>query len=248
MAFQNSDTKMIMDTIGKVNTMISSVNVDCVPGSQCDTDKTRDELLKIYNDAKRTAATAPTNLDTSRENYYKFVLGDGYTEFHEKEVEKKASIFISDKTNLFFKALNTSVVTLEDYIKELNSIKYAKTLDKLVEGFESADLSKTLDVYLKDTSNTSNINERKVFYEQENYESLLWWYNVWFYIYLFLLIVLIISIFMINNQKTFMTNMGIFVLFVAYIFLAKPLLFLIVYIIKQLGSLLPKNVYLSLNS
>lgn len=253
-----TNQKLIMDTIGKINTMVTSVGSNCDPGSTCYTDKTRNELLQIYNDAKRTELTAPGDKDIAKENYYKFILGDGYAEFQEKEAEKEAGKFISEITNVFFVALNKSVVTLEDYINLLNDIKYAKTLDALVEGGESFSgsgssddgqaLSQTLDIYLQKTNNTTNLNERKVYYEQENYDLLVWWYKVWLYTYIFLLVILLISIFLVDNKNTFMTNMGILTLFVAYIFIAKPILYFIVYIVKQINTFLPKNVYLSLNS
>jgi hypothetical protein len=252
-----TNQKLLMDTIGKINTMVSSVSSSCDPGSQCYITKTKNELLQIYNDAKSTEATAPADKEIAKENYYKFILGDEYPQFQKKEVEKKASVFISGITSSFFTALNKTIVTLEDYINILNDIKYAKTLDSLIEGDRSSTdgsstdgtaLSKTLGIYAKKTNNMTNLNERKVYYEQENYESLLWWYKLWLYTYLFLLVVFLISIFLVDNKNSFMTNMGILTLFVAYIFITKPILYFIVYIVKQINSFLPKNVYLSLNS
>lgn len=280
-AMHETNHKLITDTISKVNTMVSSVSNNgsggsnsCQPGSQCYINKVSNELLQIYNNAKRTAATAPGDLEVAKENYYKFILGDKYIEFLRQEIEKKADVYISEKTNEFFMALNMTVLVFEDYIIALRNIRYGKTLNTLIEGekannmlegFESSllpngnvlseksqssnetALSKTLGIYLNDTKNMTNLNERKVFYEQESYDSLIWWYKVWFYTYIFLLVVFLISIFLVNNNNSFMTNMGILTLFIAYIFIAKPILYLIVYLVKQINSLLPKNIYLSLN-
>ena len=90
------------------------------------------------------------------------------------------------------------------------------------------------------------MNDRKTYYENQNYNILLDWYMFFSWIYWLLGIIFIISIFIVKNDLTVKTKIIYTVNIVLYFLLMKYIIIYILKLLVYLYNLLPKNVYNSM--
>ena len=90
------------------------------------------------------------------------------------------------------------------------------------------------------------MNDRKTYYENQNYNTLTDWYMFFSWIYWLLGIIFIISIFIVKNDLTIKTKIIYTVNIVLYFLLMKYIIIYILKLLFYLYNLLPKNVYNSM--
>ena len=228
------------ETLNQLSTLISSSSqiILCPPGSDCDKTKKTNDLYQKYINEQTLLKNGPSNVNIAEKNYYTFSLGEnGYSEFEDKKINSQIDKIVLDKTNEFegqidqCKTLNNSmnyVITNINNVKELND-KYKK------ENLELKD----------DIINSGSdilTNDRKSFYEKQNYDTLLNWNRLWFYMYCCLLFVFIIMIFISNtNNYSFRFKLGLVLFFCIYNFLFYRFILYSISFVKYINKLLPKN-------
>lgn len=233
---------LIVKAMNQVNQVITNQNNVCPPDSECGIQKQKASLYKIYTDAKYQLSQAPQKYKTARKNYIVYTEGqDAYDQLREKEIEDESQTYVQKKNTDFIAALHDVVTYASLYSTTIGSIKYVDDVYVQIKSNNN-----NLNKLVNDTEDTILTNERKSFYEKDNYDSLKWWYKCWLYIYIILLIAFVISIFITESSFSFMTNMGILLLFILYIFITKPIIMFLAYLIQSINTMLPKNVYLSL--
>ena len=230
------------DTINKMNAMISSANLSCPAGSDCDIKKETATLRDDYLQAEFALTNAPKQFKEAKKNYIVFTDGeDAYNTMNQQEIEAEAEAYVSKKIELFITQFRNAINNNENYSTGVESTKYVN--DVLLQIMQNNEqLEKSID----ETGNDILTNDRKNYYELENYATLEWWYKVWLYIYIFLLIIFTIAIFVTDSHFSFMSKIGILILFIAYIFITKPIILFTISILRTINSFLPKNVYLSI--
>jgi hypothetical protein len=162
------------------------------------------------------------------------------------------------KNEAYQQAESEILILIEEYINTLGMV-YTQTnaLNTAIEGSSYMDdvlIQTVSNNALKEQSNvilTNDIltNERKSYYEQDKYNDLKSWHRIWFWVYLFLWIIFSLSLFLTNNQYSYlsiMSKVGLVISFIIYLFIAKYIVLLIISFIVFSTTLFPKNIYLNI--
>ena len=138
--------------------------------------------------------------------------------FNEKVEELKNSVdsYSSlEKNHIYMKDL---------YDKYLNeNLKYTKKIKKI-----------NSDIYT---------NDRKTYYEDQNYDILTGWYNIYKFIYITLIFLFIIFIFLADSSSNFNRKIAYLIIIILYPFAINPMVLFIMKFYNYIQKYLPKNVY-----
>lgn len=228
--------------ITQLNNIIQTSNNSCVSGTECYTKKQTKQLYEALIQAKTQLNNAPSQFKEAQKSYIEFTQGQpAYQQFQKDQLEKDATKYITELIDTF--ELYTRNAE-NNNIQFASSVDTSKYLDDVLLQLISS--NNELKNTLEQTGNTIITNDRKTYYEREQYDTLKWWYKCWLWIYIFFLVIFTIAIFLANSDFSIMSKIGILILFIAYIFITKPIILFIIKILKLLYSFLPKNVYLSI--
>lgn len=235
---------LIFKNIDKLNNIINHASnflTECHIGEPCYIE----ELKAAYDKAKYDLLSDPERVKKTRKDY--IVAKDG-------EIEYQNII----KNEAYQKAEEEILLLIEEYINTLRMV-YTQTEalgaaeegngyidDVLVQTISNNALSEQ--EYTK-ISNEILTNDRKSYYEQDNYNNLRSWYRIWFWLYIFLWVIFSLSLFFTTNQYSYlsiMSKVGVIMLFIIYLFVAKYIVLLIISFIVFCITLFPKNVYLQM--
>jgi hypothetical protein len=230
----------ITDLINK-----SSDSITCPPGSQCMIQKTTNKLKEEYEKAKFDLnIKAPDQFKEAQKKYIIYTEGE---QAYQNLEYNLAQEFVEDHVLQFIEnyQLLFEVTYYKNKILQTKVDSYKYIFNVLLQTIAN---NGKIENELEITDNKILTNDRKSFYEQENYNSLKWWFKFWMYIYIFFLVIFIIAIFLGDSEFTFLQKLGVLSIFIIYIPIAEPVTFGIIYFIHFIKSLLPKNVYFSLYS
>lgn len=208
-------------------------------GPTCQKLKVSEQLKQKYLDAQTNVQTAPSQLATAKLNYYTYTQGSAaYDRQQEAELKSNAE----EIANALKQILNDEVndaLTLNKYYESMlvNSEANDELLDYYIT--ENDKLKKKLGKKYTDVYT----NDRKTYYEQNALDQLKQWYNLWWYIYYMLIIVLSISMFVASYT---MSKLKLFVIFILLLFYPYYINYIIEYsryYYKKTISLFPVNVY-----
>jgi len=232
----------LMGKINQINDMITTTNTSCLVGSDCYNRTQASALKNTYSQAQYNMDNASAQYKDAKKNYIINTQGEQvYETQNQQEINAEASAFVLKKTETFSLYLQTAVNNNNNFSSIVDSSKYVDDVFLQITK-NNMDLERNI----INTDNDILTNDRKKYYEQENYDTLDWWYKLWLYIYILLLVVFAIAIFLANSQFSIMSKVGILILFIAYIFITKPIILWLFSVMRLLYSFLPKNVYLSL--
>jgi len=232
------------DAIKTFNQVIQSTSEDllCGQGSQCAVDKESNNLEQKYIESQNNVNTASQQLLESEKNYYLYSQGQkGYNQFLNTKYTSESDTVVKDITDIFnlevqkVMQMNNTLKSLTvnyENEKELNT-DYNKKNERLRDKIEDHD---------------SDIvtNDRKTHYEKEQYDALVGWNNLWFWIYIILLLTFAVAIFLGAPQFSLFMKIIIVILFAIYPFIINPIVFFIIRAIANLLTYIPKNAYLKL--
>jgi len=225
----------------QLNNIFNQVNKSllCGPGTECEKNKRNQNLEQTYLDAKTNLSTAPEKMKEAEKNYYLQKFGvNGYNSILEQQLTDKSNQESQKIKDNFDKNINEimkkndileNLIVNNNYIEEL----YNKYIDK--------NLYLTNKINHKGTDIVTN--DRKTYYETENYERLLGWYNVWYRIYFLIFFLLVLGLFTRKKDMNPKGIIGIIFIFLLYPFIINKIVFFIIKTFFKLYSLLPKNVY-----
>lgn len=234
----------IFKNINKLNNIITQASdflTECQVGQPCYIE----QLKAAYDKAKYDLLSDPDRVKKTRKEY----IVAKYGEFEYNNMIKNEAYQEAEKEILLL---------IEDYINTLRMV-YTQTdaLNTAIEGSGYMD-----DVLVQTVSNnayteqrvtqlTNDIltNERKSYYEQDKYNDLKSWYCIWFWVYIFLWVIYSLSLFLTNNQYSYlsiMSKVGLVISFIIYLFIAKFIVLLIISFIVFCTTLFPKNIYLQM--
>jgi hypothetical protein len=217
-----------------------TINFDCGIGTQCYNDKITEELKQLYLEAKNNLANAPGVLNEREKKYFISKYGEYYYNNLLKERAKN-------------EASSHVVIEIDNYVKDTHvALGKTETVSAATKTYEDMDVilsqatdtNKQLINEISKLNNSNLTNNRRSYYEQENYNILKKWYYIWFYIYIILLIIFVFTIFLTDSTLSIMSKISIILLFILYLFIAKPILIIIINFIYYIISFIPKNFYL----
>ena len=208
-------------------------------GPKCQRDKVLEELNQKYLDAQTNLQIAPTTLDQTKKNYYVFKEGRPYYDnMLQKELKVKADNIAESITTNFNEELANAQTLDEaltiDEINSLNSIElYNQYVAKNVE----------LRAIISESKGDVLTNDRKTYYETQEYDSLQKWRTRFLWIYYILVIVFALSLLFIQTKTTTFNLIITLILLVVYPFIIDGIVQTIWGFMTKIFGYLPKNVY-----
>lgn len=209
----------------------------CPPGSACDINKNTTSLYKKYIDSERNLSQAPMNVDIAEKNYYLYTLGNsGYDTYQTEKFTKDVDGILKTKIDEFVKKM-TGVKKTNENIKYI--VINTENVEELNNNYDTE--NKELTQQIVNSGSDILTNDRKSFYEKQNYDILLKWYSLWFYIYYGLLMVFCVLVVVGKSNYSLMVKIGMILFFLLYNFLFYYAILYGISSVKYVNNLLPKN-------
>jgi hypothetical protein len=207
--------KTQQETTAQINALLANSAQALACGPDCQKIKTTQELEQIYLDSQTNMLTAPIQLEEARKNYYTFSKGESaYNTMLEDDLKKKADIIGQEITKNFLeevkKAITLNVYYNTDLINSKNTTElYSDYLNK----------NKEFEKTIKNIHGDILTQDRKTFYETQEYDTLHFWYRIFLSIYYILVVIFLLGLIFSPNQLNGYQKIGIFILLVVYPFI-----------------------------
>jgi len=228
--------------LNNFNSFIEKAKQAVMCDSNCQKQKTADDLKQKYLASQTNLASAPAQVDTAKKNYVTFTQGElSYNTEKEQELHKKAQIIISSFNDTF----NKESQEIKQQIETYNglSINFKNVVDLYFKYKEEND---ELNKNFKDNSSDVLTNERKTYYENQGIDTLKFVYHyILIIIYVIFVIGYIFTSFFYNSYLNWKMRFVILLILVFLPFVSSWLLAFIIRIIYKIYDLLPKNMHLS---
>jgi hypothetical protein len=237
-------TKDQIENFNKLNELLqtSSESLTCGPGTECAKLKNTNELYQNYVEAQTNVKKAPYDLNHAEKEYYTYVEGPAaYNDILDKKINEKMNKMVETMNEEFHKNIKNAM-RLNDTLKT-STINYSYVAE-LHKNYIRANNELKNKILSKDEDIVTN--DRKTYYENQNYDVLLYWYKIWFGIYFALIFVFILGILLIKSSFPNWKKLGLLFLFIIYPFIIDPIILYIIHLLKSINSLLPKSVYTTL--
>ena len=227
-----------VETINKLMIQMNNL-IRC--GPTCQRNNKIDELKKKYEAAQEEVHSAPERLNNARKNYFTFTHGDSYYQNFEKKKNLEKAKKLKSKIK---KNANKHMAEIEYKIENTLFLKKSKkNLYKLLNKLRLSNemLEKNMD------RNVASVktSDRKVFYENQEIETLFFYKNILKRFY-WLLIVIYTFLFFYNKFYKNRGDIILFIIFFATPFIIDPAVRLFIRLIKHTVGQIPKNIYLNL--
>lgn len=224
------------------NTLVQQASeaITCAPNSDCGIAKTANDLEQKYEASKINLRTAPVQLDESEKNYYVYTKGQStYDQMQLEKVTKKANLETEKKQSDFDENIK-KVSQMNDTLHSL-IVNYTNEVE-LYDNYVKT--NRLVKQKIEEKGSDIVTNDRKTYYENDNYDTLTAWYKVWWYIYIFLLVAFSAAMLLTPSAFSLKLKAIILLFFVAYPFIIDWVIFFVMKLCVKIGSYIPKNVYL----
>ncbi len=226
--------------INKFNSFLDQASQAISCDSDCQKQKTEQELKDKYLFAKANLTLAEPEFQLAKRNYYTYVSGDdGYNEMMEKEL----SNITDDIVQKYKETYNEEIKKIKSQIETYNGllINFRNVLD-LDKKYKRE--NKLLYKQLKTEASDVLTNERKTYYENQGNENLNnYYYYIFWIIYIVTVILLIIFSLIYPSQTSMNSKIVTIIFFIILPFISTWLLGKIIGLIYYLAGFIPKNVY-----
>jgi hypothetical protein len=225
----------------KINQLIAQATETLTCNADCQKQKQADELQQRYSSlASCSSSSGQAQTQEAQRNYIVFTQGQGaYNDFRNNQLQSQ----VQEIVDQFTKNFNNEVTTINSQINTYNGIviNFRNILDLYIQyKKENIELFKEF----KTEKNGILINERKTFYEDQNIDSLGFYYFYFLLsIYVICVVCFIIFYFIYPAQNSWKVILGIVLLLIAIPFISSWVLATIIYLLYRLYEILPKNVY-----
>lgn len=222
--------------LNKFNSFLDKATQVISCDSDCQKEKTEQELKVKYLDAQSNLSLAEPEFQVAKQNYYTYTSGvSGYNEIIENEFKKSANLIVAN----FKKKYQDEITKIKSQLETYNGLLINfRNIIELDEKYKK----ENNELYKKLKKNTNDIltNERKTYYEDQEIESL----NSYYYYILWVIYVIVIICFIIFSLiYPSQGKLGLVILFIILPFISTWILGKIIFIIYWLFGLLPKNIY-----
>jgi hypothetical protein len=235
-------TEQLNKTLAQINTYIQNSEEQLRCGPDCQALEATQTLKEKYEAAKTNLESAPGELQTAEKNYYTYIMGtSGYNDY----ITNK----LTDQSNTVKKNIQSITNTLINEMKNLNdsyktsysSYTYLSKLDKKYND-EIDELEQNM---IKGSITTGDVttNDRKTYYEKQNYDALLEYYKISMWVFYILLIVFTIMLFVTNNTMGILKKIMFILFFLFFPFFSTGIALWMIRIFYNFMELFPSNVY-----
>jgi uncharacterized protein (UPF0305 family) len=226
--------------LNKFNTVMSQASDAILCNSDCREQREAEKLKQNYQNAQTNLASASNQVEVAQKNYVTFTQGEpAYNELLGNQLEQKAQL-IADQFNENF---NEESIKIKSQINTYNGllINFKNVFD-----LERKYREENRELYkeLKEETNDVLTNERKTYYQDQNIDSLKFYYY-YFLLSIYVIFVICFAAFslMYPSQTSWKVKLALLVGFIALPFISTWVLGKIIYLIYEAYNLLPKNVY-----
>ena len=226
--------------LNNINSFIKKATDVITCDSNCQKQKTAEELKQKYLASQTNLHSASTQVDVAEKNYVTFAEGEGeYNDLREQQLQEKANLISEKFQENFNKEINQVVRQIETYDGIL--INFKNVVD-LYFHYKKENIK--LFKKLKQETNDVLTNERKSYYINQESDTLTYFY---FYFLLVIYIIIFISYFLFSfiypSNISILKHILIFIGFIVLPFLSYFILAGVIYIGYIIVGLIPKNVY-----
>jgi hypothetical protein len=210
--------------------------------SNCQKQKTAEELKQKYLASETNLASANNQLNVAEKNYLTFTQGElSYNTTKEDDLHKKAKLITSTFNQTFqndIKQINYQIDTYNGLVVNYKNVvelylNYKK---------ENIELAKEL----KDNTSDVLTNERKTYYENQGIDTLNFvYYYILLLVYFIFLVGYIVTALFYQSQLNWKIRFGILLLLIILPFISPWILAFAISVMYKIYDLLPKNIHLS---
>ena len=213
--------------------------------SECQKQKTAEQLKEDYLNAQTNLATAPNNVYVSRKNYIVYDEGQpAYDELINTELSQQAQSLSSYYQTSFNSECQNINFNIETYSGLLINLKNVFDLYFKYK-MDNTEMLKQL----KDETNDILTNDRKTYYQDQGIDNLNLYYHYFFLlIYIIVVLCYLVYNFMYTSQLSVLVRGIIFVLMILLPFFSTWILEKIVAVIYDVYNWLPKNMHKQLQN
>ena len=228
--------------LNNFNAFLEKAKQTVMCDSNCQRQKTEEELKQKYLASETNLASANNQVDIAQKNYLTFTQGElSYGNTKESDLHKKAQLIIGTFNQNFqneSKQINFQIDTYKGLVVNFkNVVELYLTYKK-----ENIELIKDL----KNNSSDVLTNERKTYYENQGIETLnFYYYYILLLIYFIFILGYIATAMFYQSQLNWKIRFGILLLLVALPFISPWILAFVISLIYKIYELLPKNIHLS---
>lgn len=186
--------KCQQESTNNLNSLIDQYSKQVMCGPDCQREKQITNLKQKYLNAQTNIQQGPTVLREAKKNYYTYVGGEGaYTRALEADLKKEAELIATELQTEFDRLINNAY-TMKTYYDGI-----LKSYNNTAELYSNYTNKNLLDEE-KIKNNNSDIltNDRKSYYEKQQYDSLVGWYRLlmgvfYFIVYIFALGIIVLQ-------------------------------------------------------
>jgi hypothetical protein len=235
-------SEQLNKTVEQINTYIENSAEQLRCGPDCQALEATQQLKEKYEAAKTNLESAPGQYQTAKKNYYTYIMGQtGYDEYIKNNLTAQSNNIetnintVINPLILEMKNLNDSYKTTYSsytYLRKLDE-KYNDEIDELKQNIQEAAV----------TTGDVTTNDRKTFYEKQNYDALISYYKFSLWVFYLLLIVFTFLLFAMNRSIGIVKKLLFIVFFFFFPFFSTDITLWIIRIFYNFTELLPSNVY-----
>jgi hypothetical protein len=230
-----------------INALVALANDKLMCGPDCQKDRQTEKLRQIYNNAKQTLIDAPRTFTLAEKNY----LIDSKGENEYKNIMKERTIKTMNEMKK--KLLDKHTQFVQDIRGYLNQYSADYIYYNRMDDFYKSSLkeNKKYKQDIADYTSNMNVNNRKVFYENEEIDNLSFFRIVLLVIYFAVLIAILYKMDFIGNQlytnKYALFAIFMYIMFGLYVdWVSKMVYYLRQKITHIFENDAPRNVYISM--
>jgi hypothetical protein len=236
----NEQNKEQLNSLGNFNSLMDQASQAMSCNSECQKQKTIDELKQKYLNAQTNLATAPEQVSSSMKNYMLFTDGKpAYNDYLDKTLETTATQIATKFKTKFKEDAGKMVSNVKTYAGLLTNLKNVEELYAKYK-LENVRLIKQL----KDDTSDVLTNERKTFYQDQGIDTLKFLYS-YFLITIYVICVIGFGVlnFVFPSKLDLKVRVGILLGLLILPFVCTRILAFIINIFYKIYSVLPKNVH-----
>jgi len=243
----NVDNNMLtqqQQTTNQINQLLAqtSQSLLCGPGTECEKTQKTQDLQQKYLAAQTLLQSAPVQEQTAEKDFYVYTQGDAaYNNMLNQRLAVKANVKVNE-INVSFTENTKKAKELNDTLGSLTT-NYQHVLELNNNYIEENDeLKRQINSY----KNNLTTNDRKTYYEDQNFDILNYWFTIWRWIYFTLVTVFGVAIFLTKSSYSIWIKLILLLLLIIYPFVINIIVFYLLKLLVSIQSLLPKNVYTTL--
>jgi hypothetical protein len=235
-------TDQLNKTIEQINTYVENSAEQLRCGPDCQALEATQTLKEKYEAAKANVASAPGEYEIAKKKYYTYIMGQsGYDEYIKNNLTAQSNN-IETNINAAINPLVLDMKNLNDtYKTSYSSYTYLSKLDQKYND-EIVELEKNIEEAAVTTGDVTT-NDRKTYYEKQNYDALLGFYKFSLWVYYVLLIVFTVMLFVMNRTMGLVKKIIFIVFFFLYPFFSTDITLWLIRIFYNFTELFPSNVY-----